>query len=30
VAGIMLVPLLPQWPTPSPYEVFEGDTAGTD
>jgi mannose-6-phosphate isomerase-like protein (cupin superfamily) len=26
VAGIMLVPLLPQWPTPSPYEVFEGST----
>ncbi|MCM8746948.1 dimethylsulfonioproprionate lyase family protein [Thermomicrobium sp. CFH 73360] len=26
VAGIMLVPLLPEWPTPSPYEVFEGDT----
>jgi mannose-6-phosphate isomerase-like protein (cupin superfamily) len=24
VAGIMLVPLLPKWPTPSPYEVFEG------
>jgi hypothetical protein len=28
VAGIMLVPLLPKWPTPSPYEVFEGSTAG--
>jgi mannose-6-phosphate isomerase-like protein (cupin superfamily) len=27
VAGIMLVPLLPKWPTPSPYEVFEGSTA---
>jgi len=27
VAGIMLVPLWPEWPTPSPYEVFEGDTA---
>ena len=27
VAGIMLVPLLPQWPTASPYEVFEGTTA---
>lgn len=27
VAGIMLVPLLPQWPTASPYEVFEGSTA---
>ena len=27
VAGIMLVPLLPRWPTPSPYEVFEGTTA---
>jgi mannose-6-phosphate isomerase-like protein (cupin superfamily) len=24
VAGIMLVPLLPRWPTASPYEVFEG------
>jgi mannose-6-phosphate isomerase-like protein (cupin superfamily) len=28
VAGVMLVPLLPQWPTPSPYEVFEGSSAG--
>ena len=27
VAGVMLVPLLPQWPTPSPYEVFEGSSA---
>jgi mannose-6-phosphate isomerase-like protein (cupin superfamily) len=27
VAGIMLVPLLPRWPTASPYEVFEGTTA---
>ena len=27
VAGIMLVPLLSRWPTPSPYEVFEGSTA---
>lgn len=27
VAGIMLVPLLPRWPTASPYEVFEGDSA---
>jgi mannose-6-phosphate isomerase-like protein (cupin superfamily) len=27
VAGVMLVPLLPRWPTPSPYEVFEGATA---
>jgi mannose-6-phosphate isomerase-like protein (cupin superfamily) len=27
VAGIILVPLLPQWPTPSPYEVFEGSSA---
>ena len=27
VAGIMLVPLLPGWPTVSPYEVFEGTTA---
>jgi len=26
IAGIMLVPLWPEWPTPSPYEVFEGDT----
>ena len=24
VAGIMLVPLLPRWPTPSPYEILEG------
>ena len=23
----MLVPLLPSWPTASPYEVFEGSTA---
>jgi mannose-6-phosphate isomerase-like protein (cupin superfamily) len=28
VAGIMLVPLLPAWPTSSPYEVFEGSSAG--
>ena len=27
VAEIMLVPLWPQWPTPSPYEVFEGSSA---
>jgi mannose-6-phosphate isomerase-like protein (cupin superfamily) len=27
VAGVMLVPLLPGWPTPSPYEVFEGSSA---
>lgn len=27
VAGIMLVPLLPQWPTPSPYEILE-NTSG--
>src|SRR5262245_12604233 len=27
VAGVMLVPLLPRWPTASPYEVFEGSTA---
>lgn len=27
VAGVMLVPLLPQWPTASPYEVFEGSSA---
>jgi quercetin dioxygenase-like cupin family protein len=26
VAGVMLVPLLPRWPTTSPYEVFEGTT----
>ncbi len=24
IAGILLVPLWLQWPTPSPYEVFEG------
>ncbi len=29
VAGIMLVPLLPQWPTPSPYEILEGSSADT-
>ena len=23
VGGIMLVPLWPEWPTPTPYEVFE-------
>lgn len=27
VAGIMLVPLWPQWPTPSPCEIFEGSSA---
>src|SRR4051794_8129368 len=27
VAGVMLVPLLPAWPTASPYEVFEGSSA---
>ena len=27
VAGVMLVPLLPRWPTASPYEVFEGSSA---
>jgi mannose-6-phosphate isomerase-like protein (cupin superfamily) len=27
VAGVMLVPLLPQWPTASPYEVFEGSSS---
>jgi mannose-6-phosphate isomerase-like protein (cupin superfamily) len=27
VAGVMLVPLLPGWPTPSPYEVFEGSSS---
>jgi mannose-6-phosphate isomerase-like protein (cupin superfamily) len=27
VAGVMLVPLLPRWPTASPYEVFEGASA---
>lgn len=26
VGGIMFVPLWPEWPTPSPYEVFDGDT----
>ena len=26
VAGVMLVPLLPRWPTTSPYEVFEGSS----
>lgn len=24
VAGIMMVPLWPEWPTEAPYEVFEG------
>jgi mannose-6-phosphate isomerase-like protein (cupin superfamily) len=28
VAGVMLMPPRAQWPTPSPYEVFEGSTAG--
>jgi hypothetical protein len=23
VAGIMLVGLLPRWPTPTPYEILE-------
>jgi mannose-6-phosphate isomerase-like protein (cupin superfamily) len=27
VAGVMLLPLLPRWPTATPYEVFEGSTA---
>jgi quercetin dioxygenase-like cupin family protein len=27
VAGIMFVPLLPRWPTPSPYEILEGTMA---
>ena len=27
VAGVMLVPLLPRWPTASPYEVFEGSSS---
>lgn len=27
IGGIMMVPLWPSWPTKSPYEVFEGDTA---
>jgi quercetin dioxygenase-like cupin family protein len=27
VAGVMLMPLLPRWPTASPYEVFEGTSA---
>lgn len=26
IAGIMLVPLWPKWPTETPYEVFEGST----
>ena len=26
IAGIMLVPLWPKWPTETPYEVFEGTT----
>lgn len=26
VGGIMMVPLWPNWPTSSPYEVFEGST----
>lgn len=26
VGGIMFVPLWPEWPTPSPYVVFDGDT----
>jgi mannose-6-phosphate isomerase-like protein (cupin superfamily) len=25
VGGIMFVGLLPEWPTPSPYEIFEGE-----
>ncbi len=29
VGGIMFVPLWPEWPTASPYEVFEGDTANS-
>jgi hypothetical protein len=24
VGGIMFVGLVPEWPTPSPYEIFEG------
>ncbi|QDV37538.1 cupin domain-containing protein [Tautonia plasticadhaerens] len=27
VGGVMLVPLLPRWPSASPYEVFEGSSA---
>lgn len=27
VGGIMLVPLLPSWPTPSPYVIHEGPAA---
>lgn len=27
VGGIMFTALWPEWPTDSPYEVFEGDTA---
>lgn len=26
VGGIMMVPLWPEWPTKTPYEVFEGTT----
>jgi hypothetical protein len=28
VGGVMLVPLLPRWPSASPYEVYEGSSAG--
>jgi hypothetical protein len=27
VGGIMFVGLLPEWPTSSPYEIFEGESA---
>ena len=27
IGGIMMVPLWPEWPTSSPYEIYEGDTA---
>jgi mannose-6-phosphate isomerase-like protein (cupin superfamily) len=30
VAGIMLVPLLPRWPTASPYEVLENTKVPVD
>ena len=30
VAGIMLVPLLPRWPTSSPYEILEGTTVADE
>ena len=30
IAGIMMVPLWPEWPTETPYEVYEGDTKNAD